>query len=211
MRYNKSVTQLFAFLRWMLLGAILFASGSLLYYGAVNDSAIMDELAHIPAGYSYVKYLDYRLNPEHPPLLKALSGLPLLALNLNFPTDKPSWQSDVNGQWDAGAQFLYESRNNAHQILLWSRLVPIALTLLLVLAVYLLAAQLLGRWWAFLPTLFVALSPSFLAHGHYVTTDVAAAFGIFIATWSFVAFLHRPTGGRLFLAGLCFGIAQLLK
>src|SRR3989344_6512853 len=82
-----------SFLRWMLLGAVLFTSGSLLYYGAANDSAVMDELAHIPAGYSYVKELDDRLNPEHPPLLKALSALPLLALDLNFPTDKPSWQS----------------------------------------------------------------------------------------------------------------------
>lgn len=200
-----------SFLRWMLLGALLFASGSLLYYGAVHDSAIMDELAHIPAGYGYVNYLDYRLNPEHPPLLKALSALPLLALDLEFPTDKPSWQSDVNGQWAAGTQFLYESGNDARTIILWSRFAPIALTLLLVVCVYLLAAQLLGRWWAFLPALFVALSPSFLAHGHYVTTDVAAAFGIFIAIWSFVALLHKPSGGRLLLAGSCFGIAQLLK
>ncbi|MBI2037089.1 MAG: glycosyltransferase family 39 protein [Candidatus Liptonbacteria bacterium] len=195
----------------MLLGALLFASGSLLYYGAANDSAIMDELAHIPAGYSYVKYLDDRLNPEHPPLLKALSALPLLALDLTFPTDKPSWQSDVNGQWTAGTQFLYESGNDAHKVVLWSRLAPIAITLLLVLLIYLLAAQLVGRWWALLPAIFTALSPSFLAHGHYVTTDVAAAFGVFIATWSFVAFLYKPKTNRLLLAGACFGIAQLLK
>ena len=200
-----------SFLRWMLLGALLFASGSLLYYGAVNDSAIMDELAHIPAGYSYVKYLDDRLNPEHPPLLKALSALPLLALDLNFPTDKPSWQSDVNGQWTIGTQFLYESSNDAHKIIRWSRLAPIAITLLLVLSIYLLAAQLVGRWWAFFPALFVALSPSILGHGHYVTTDVGAAFGVFIATWSFVAFLYKQKTSRLLLAGACFGIAQLLK
>src|SRR3989344_64390 len=200
-----------SFLRWMLLGALLFASGSLLYYGAVNDSAIMDELAHIPAGYSYVKGLDDRRTPGPPPLLKALSALPLLALDLNFPTDKPSWQSDVNGQWTIGTQFLYESGNDAHKIILWSRLAPIAITLLLALLIYLLAAQLVGRWWAFIPALFTAFSPSFLAHGHYVTTDVGAAFGIFIAAWSFVALLHRPTSGRLLLAGVCFGIAQLLK
>lgn len=200
-----------SFLRWMLLGTLLFVSGALLYYGAVHDSAIMDELAHIPSGYSYVRYFDYRLNPEHPPLLKALSGLPLLALDLTFPLDKPSWLSDVNGQWAAGTQFLYESGNDARKVILWSRFAPIAVTLLLVLSAYLLSAQLLGRWWAFIPALFTALSPNFLAHGHYVTTDVAAAFGVFIATWSFAAMLQKPSRGRFLVAGLCFGMAQLLK
>ena len=73
----------------------------------------MDELAHIPAGYGYVKYLDYRLNPEHPPLVKAIAALPLLFQKLKFPTDKSAWQKDVNGQWQSGAQFLYESTPGA--------------------------------------------------------------------------------------------------
>ena len=35
-----------------------------------DDSATMDELAHLPAGYSYLTQKDMRLNPEHPPLIK---------------------------------------------------------------------------------------------------------------------------------------------
>jgi hypothetical protein len=31
-----------------------------------GNSAIVDEVAHIPAAYSYLHYGDYRLNPEHP-------------------------------------------------------------------------------------------------------------------------------------------------
>ena len=41
-----------------------------------QESAIMDEVAHIPAGYSYLTQRDMRLNPEHPPLLKDLSAIP---------------------------------------------------------------------------------------------------------------------------------------
>ena len=41
-----------------------------------NASAVFDEVAHIPAGYAYVRYGDYRLNPEHPPIMKDLAGLP---------------------------------------------------------------------------------------------------------------------------------------
>ena len=67
----------------------------------------MDELAHIPAGYGYVRHLDFRLNPEHPPLVKVLAGLPLIFLGPNFPTDHKAWEKDVNGQWDMGTEFLY--------------------------------------------------------------------------------------------------------
>ena len=44
---------------------------------ARGDAGTTDEVAHIPAGYSYDKVQDYRLNPEHPPLAKAIAGLPL--------------------------------------------------------------------------------------------------------------------------------------
>ena len=53
----------------------------------LGDAAIMDEVAHIPSGYSYIRYHDYRLNPEHPPLLKDLAGIPLQFQKLDFPTD----------------------------------------------------------------------------------------------------------------------------
>ncbi len=43
-----------------------------------STSATYDELAHLPAGYSYLRWHDYRLNPEHPPLIKKLAAWPLL-------------------------------------------------------------------------------------------------------------------------------------
>ena len=52
----------------------------LMFWASRTDSAIDDELAHIPAGYGYVHNLDYRLNPEHPPLVKALAMLPVSCL-----------------------------------------------------------------------------------------------------------------------------------
>lgn len=38
-----------------------------------------DEPAHLAAGYSYWRFGDFRMNPEHPPGLKLLAALPLLA------------------------------------------------------------------------------------------------------------------------------------
>ena len=53
---------------------MLVAMLGLMLGSSMNDSAIFDEVAHIGAGYTYLKYQDGRLNPEHPPLLKDLAG-----------------------------------------------------------------------------------------------------------------------------------------
>ena len=195
----------------IILGLILLASLTLMVGSSRHESATMDELAHIPAGYSYVKYLDYRLNPEHPPLIKMMAGLPLLALDLKFPTDSPAWQTMVNGQWDVGSLFLYESGNDADQIIQIARIGPMILMLLLILAVYIWSVEVMGSWWALLPALATALSPNFLAHGHYVTTDVGAALGIILSLLFFTRYLATPTKKNLLLAGIYFGIAQLMK
>jgi len=171
----------------------------------------MDELAHIPAGYGYVHNFDFRLNPEHPPLVKAFSALPLLFLNLNFPTQSSYWTEDINGQWAIGTQFLYNSGNDATLAITWARMVPILLSILLIILIYLWSRQLLGNLWALLPTFIFALSPTVLAHGHYVATDIGATFGIVIATYYFLEFLRRPSRRRLIYAGLAFGVAQLTK
>lgn len=190
---------------------ILVIAGSLMVSAAKTDSAIMDELAHIPAGYGYVHNLDYRLNPEHPPLLKALSALPLLILNPAFPTNDKAWTTDINGQWDMGRSFIYNSGNDADKIVFYARLFPIFLTLLLSLLIFLIAKDLFGAKWALLPTALFALSPSVLAHGHYVTTDIAAAFGILLAIYAFIGEFTQSSKKKLIWAGIAFGIAQTLK
>ena len=195
----------------IILIAIVAISAFLMFDVSRQESATMDELAHIPAGYSYVKYLDYRLNPEHPPLLKALAALPLLDMNLKFPTDSPKWEKEVNNQWDIGSIFLFQSGNNPDKIVQSARIFPIIITLLTIVLIYLWSRELLGKWWALLPAFLFAASPAVLAHGHYVTTDIAAAFGFLLATYLFTKFLNRRNGLNLILAGVGLGIALLLK
>lgn len=196
---------------FVLLGILIVVSAFFMFRAAYEESATMDELAHIPSGYGYTKFLDYRLNPEHPPLLKALATIPLLFQDLNFQTDHKSWNEDPNGQWDAGKMFLYESGNDADMIVFSSRIFPIILTLIFILLIYIWANELLGRWWALLPTILFGLSPTIIAHGHYVTTDIGAGFGTFFATYAFVHFLFSPKTGNVVYAGIALGIAELMK
>lgn len=183
----------------------------LLFFSAQGDSATMDELAHIPAGYSYLSQKDYRLNPEHPPLIKDLSALPLMFLNLNFPTDAAAWKTYINGQWDMGRIFIYESGNNADTIIHFARLPIMLLAILFGWLFFCWVRSFYGNAVALLALFLFAFSPTFLAHSKYVTTDLGAAFGFFIGLAAFLQFLMRGTKKSLMMAGVCFGVAQLLK
>ncbi len=192
--------------------AILATSGALMVWAALHDSAIVDELAHIPAGYGYIKYFDARLNPEHPPLLKALSAVPLLFIkNLNFPTTNHAWSDDVNSQWEMGADFLYKSGNNADEIIFLARIFPILLTLLTTIVIFIWSREILGKAWALLVAFLFAFSPNVLAHSHYVTTDIAATFGLVFASYFFFKALHRKSKTSIVVAGLALGVAELMK
>jgi len=190
---------------------ILILMFFLLLFSSWNEAGTMDELAHIPSGYSYLVQKDYRLNPEHPPLIKDLSALPLVFLNLNFPTDVDAWAKDVNGQWEMGRIFIYESGNDADKIFRYSRLPVILLAILFGFMFFRWVRNLYGNKVALLALFLFAFSPTFLAHSRYVTTDLAAAFGFFIGIAYFLNFLFKQNRKNLIIAGIVFGIAQLLK
>lgn len=190
---------------------ILIMAG-LAVFSMKGDSATMDEIAHLPAGYSYLTQRDMRLNPEHPPLIKDLAAFPLLFIQgIKFPSGIKSWREDVNGQWEFGSHFLYKTGNPADKMLFWSR-VPMVLVLLL-LGFYLFwwTRELFGNKAALLSLFLFSFSPTFLAHGRLVTTDVGAAIGIFVATYYFIKSLKNPVKKNIVLAGISFGLAQLCK
>ncbi len=193
----------------ILILAIMF----LLMLGSVwNDSAIFDETAHIPAGYGYVTQFDYRLNPEHPPLVKAIAGLSTwLMVRPNFPTDTRAWQNDINGQWEQGAAFLYGSGNDADRIIFWSRFPLILMAVGLGWLLFSWTRKRFNTTTALLVLIFYAFSPTVLAHSRYATTDIGATFGFFIGIASFLAFLENPDRQRIVWAGLCLGVALLIK
>ena len=124
---------------------ILTAFTFLLLFLAQADSLTYDERAHIPAAYSYVRYGDIRLNPEHPPLLKDMAGFPLIFLPVTFPIQATEWVSGTNEQWVMGDKFLNctspsEACNNTMLITFWARL-PLILVAVS-LGVFLIGAQL---------------------------------------------------------------------
>src|SRR3989338_7665710 len=215
MQYLTKAVGLYTVFSGKLARATVFLSLAVMLFFLMNvsgkESAVMDELAHIPAGYSYLKYQDMRLNPEHPPLLKDLAALPLAFMELNFPAELKAWTTDVNGQWIMGDEFLYKSGNDPDRIVWWSRLGPIALTVLLGFFLFKFGTEFFSAKVGLVALILFAFSHAVLAHGKYVTTDVAAAFGFFTALCYFLRYLKEPSRKNLIWAGVFFGIAQALK
>lgn len=189
----------------------------LAFFSMLGDSAIMDEVAHLPAGYSYIEKMDMRLNPEHPPLVKDLAGgmvwlwSKASGQKINFPENLQSWQTDINGQWNFGFNFLYNSGNNADKMLLLGRLPVLFIMLLLGFYIFKWTRELFGNKTALLALFLYSFSPTFIAHSRFVTTDVAAATAIFISSYYFIRWLKNPNAKNLIIAGLVFGVAQLAK
>lgn len=189
--------------------AVLFWLFAISLIVSSQESTTMDEQAHIPAGYTYVKYQDMRLNPEHPPLLKDLAGFPLLFMKVEFPLDSREWQEGINEQWTLGNRFIHE--NDADAITFWSRFPIILVTLLLGFFVYLWTKELAGVAAGIFALILYAFDPNIIAHGHYVTTDIGIAAAIFISFYYFIKFVKNPNWKNIILAGLFLGVAQLTK
>lgn len=194
-----------------------------------QESTTMDEKAHIPAGYSYVEYQDMRINPEHPPLLKDLAGLPLLFLTPapSMPKTNPLWESgdwlDSSkfpegpartwglAQWAFGDQILHENGNDANAITFWARVPLTLVSLLLGFFIYRWTRELAGTVAGLFAALLYFADPNVIAHSHYVTTDVGIAAFIFIAFYYFARFLRDPSWKNVVVAGIFLGLAQLAK
>ena len=194
-----------------LAGLILVFLTVLLGYLALTDSLTTDEKAHLPAGVSYVTLLDSRLNPEHPPLMKIFTGLSVeLFTHAKLPVLDSVWQG-TNQQTEFADRFVSTNQSIHHQIIVSGRLPFICLTVVFGLLLYLWLSRRYSQPIGLIGLALYAFSPTIISHGHLVTFDVPAAFGYFITLISFNAFVYMPSARRATVAGLCLGVALLIK
>jgi len=210
MKLNNKTTNIIA----VCLLTLMFG---LAFFSMLGDANTMDELAHTPAGYSYIVKQDMRLNPEHPPLLKDLAGLSVwLGSKITndpvyFPDQVKPWTEDLNGQWDFGREFLFRNNNNADKIILLARLPMLLFMIVLGFYVFRWARELYGNTAGVSSLFLYSLSPAFIANGRLVTTDVVAAAAFFISIYYFMKWIKNTNTKTLIIAGIVFGLALLSK
>jgi len=181
---------------------LLLAFAAQAVAGMLPLSATWDEITHLPSGYTYLKTGEIVLNRQHPPLVKLLCALPLLALRPRADFLDPNLLETPGYEWIYGTDFLY--RNDADRLLLWGRLPVVGLGTLLGLYIFLWAAALFGPGGGIFALALYAFCPSFLAHTHLVTMDVG------LACFATMAFYHLWRSQSL-AAGAALGAAFATK
>jgi 4-amino-4-deoxy-L-arabinose transferase-like glycosyltransferase len=136
------------------------------------DSFTIDEPYHIAAGASYLRWGDYRVNPEHPPLVKLVAALAEPAWLLHL--DKPKIVNDKYEEriYTQTAVYL---KSNSGWVQFRARLALITFNTLLLGVLILLLKRVFSGAVALATLLLLALDPTVCAHMPVVMTDLPMA------------------------------------
>jgi hypothetical protein len=177
----------------------------------------IDDSMHMPAGYSYLLTHDYRLNQEHPPLIKLLSGLGLLRVRPQFPFDSPGWQQAAtpedpeDGMTRIEEAFFERNAAQFEQIAFWGRLPVLIVPLLLLVAVWWLTRELFGPVAGLIAAFLLATEPNVLGNSIVVQNDLLSALAMVVFVIALKKFLTDGRTISALLLGGALGIALVAK
>lgn len=196
---------------------ILWFSFSLIWQGK-NQSLTSDEVVHLPAGYTYITNWDYRINPEHPVLVKMWAALPWAIYNSS---DKPSadlWQKSGNYYQDnwvsdrkIGQELIYSTSGSPEIKIFLGRIMMSILSIGFILLFSFFIFKKFGKIPALFSLALCVFNPQFLGYGHLVLTDIAIAATSFLSIILFSKLLEKQTYKNAILWGLSLGLAALTK
>ncbi len=199
----------------LILAALAVGFAGLGLYQAWHDSPTFDEPVYVAAGLASLTRHDLRLNPEHPPLAKALAALPALAVHPVIPHTAAWTRADERTY---SAQFLQAQlrAGTLQRVMFAARLVPLAEAIAAAFVLYALARRLLspaaglvagGLWLA---------GPLVLGLGHLDGIDLPFTLAALLVSLALVrvlelARLDPRARRRLLVLGLACGLAAVVK
>lgn len=134
-----------------------------------SDGFTMDEGYHVTAGVAYFRNGDYRLNPEHPPLMKLWVGAALTGDIFELPAERSAIDKLDERDYTDEAVYLV---NDPDRIQRRVRVAMMLLSALLLLAFALAARRVFGDVLALSALAFLAIDPTVAAHMPIAMTDL---------------------------------------
>lgn len=175
--------------------------------GTRLDSLTVDEPWHITAGVEYLRTNDFRLNPEHPPLVKLVAGA---AMPTSFTLRPKGALSDKGAERNFVEEtFFFDNDFRAAQAR--ARLAVWSLNGAILLVLGTLIASSLGMPWAIGTLLFLALEPTVGAHAPVVMTDLPVSLALAIAALVAGRLVTSWQWRWVLALGLAMGIALAAK
>lgn len=162
----------------------------LAYSSLEKKCTTFDEIAHLTKGYAFWTIDDNRLMPDHPPLAQAWAALPLLNDSLRFPKlEQKAWYtSDI---YKLGKQFFYSLRNDPDAMLRQGRMMIILLSAVTGLVVFFWSRKLFGIVGGIVSLMLWVFSPTVLAHGRLITTDLVVSLFFLLSVAAIWRLLHH--------------------
>jgi hypothetical protein len=171
-----------------------------------------DEFYHVPAGYYHLTAGEFRVNTEHPPLVKMLAALPLLFVGVEAPPPRYDPAAEPRERTEQTLALFWRANTARFEtISFWSRVPAVLVTLALGWLVYVYARRLFGPRAALLAVLLYSFEPTVLAHGRVVQTDVPAAFSYLLFFYALHSYWRDPATRRALGLGLAAGLALATK
>jgi 4-amino-4-deoxy-L-arabinose transferase-like glycosyltransferase len=197
---------------WPLAVGLSVIFGLQVFFGSLDKSLTWDEPTYIAAGYVNWTKSDYRLLPDHPPLMRKLQALPLLALDVIAPPlSAVKWGKDPNPRASYGRAFFFSTDNDPLWLARWARLPVLLLGMALVLCVYGFAREFVRADAALLACGLAAFDPNLIAHAKLATGDLGCTSLMFAAIWTFWRWLQNPGARPAFVCGTVSAFALLSK
>jgi hypothetical protein len=203
--------------RWVLIvvPALILIFWLQMLHAISGQSLTWDEGDHIFAGYESLKTHDFGLNPEHPPMVKMIGALPLLPLDLKVPTIGHRFFKDE--AYMHGRELLFHNgpddggHYSANTLIFRARLFASVFSLFAAVLVFLGTTEMFSLTAGLIALTLFCFEPNLVAHGAYVTTDMAASCTIFATIYAFWRWVKVPSTTRLLTTGLTGGIALAAK
>ncbi len=190
--------------------ALLLIHVALLAWLSVTDSPVPDEVKQIPAGLRnwHGEYALYRVTP---PLVRYVANVPLLLSSEEIDWMDYPEQTYNRQETNIGRQFIEDNGLESFRWYKYGRWLCIPWSILGAAGAFHWSRRLYGDAAGLLTLVIWSFSPLMLAHGHYVTTDMAVtAVGLWACYifWKWLASVDEIDAA---LAGLMLGIAILAK
>jgi 4-amino-4-deoxy-L-arabinose transferase-like glycosyltransferase len=171
-----------------------------------------DEFYHVPAGYYHLTAGEFRVNSEHPPLLKMLAALPLLFVGVEAPPPRYAPTAQPGERTDETLALFWRANTARFEaVSFWARVPAVLITLGLGWLVFVYARRLFGPRAALLAVLLYSFEPTMLAHGRVVQTDVPAAFCYLLFFYALHSYRRGATTRRALAVGFATGLALATK
>lgn len=195
---------------WAAVAALLFAYATMSFTASLSKGVSFDEGLQLAAGYNIWRNHDLRIEGANGDFIKRWATLPYLLSQPNFVRqDDPLWQKSL--AYDLGWKFFFEVGNRPEALLRQSRAMIVLLGVATGLLVFWCSRELFGVAGGFISLAIFVFSPSMLALGAIVSTDMSITLALFASTCWIWRLLHAVSPGRVLASLGWIGVLVLAK